>query len=93
MINEDREQKAIDYVLGEMSASDAASFEQELNQDAELQTFTREMFETLGRLGSAATAMPPPPSLPQRILGQESRKVLQFPRFHGHSRHVWQSGA
>ena len=79
MINEDREQQAIDYVLGEMSASDAASFEQELNRDAELQTFTREMFETLGRLGSAATAMPPPPSLLQRILGQESRKVLQFP--------------
>lgn len=78
MINEDKQQQAIDYVLGEMSATDAASFEQELNRDFELQAFTREMFETLGRLGSGVATIPPPPSIPQKILRRESRKVVPF---------------
>jgi anti-sigma-K factor RskA len=78
MINEDKQQQAIDYVLGEMSASDASSFERELGQNSELQTFTREMVETLGRLGGFAS-MQPPPAIPQNILRAESRKVVRFP--------------
>jgi anti-sigma-K factor RskA len=77
MINEDKQQQAIDYVLGEMSATDAASFEQELVRDSELQTFTREIFETFGRIGGGAEALPPPPSIPQRILRHE--RPLPFP--------------
>jgi anti-sigma-K factor RskA len=79
MISEDKQQQAIDYVLGEMSAADATSFEQEINRDSELQTFTREISETLGRLGSGVAAMPPPPSIPQRIVHGEARKVVSFP--------------
>jgi anti-sigma-K factor RskA len=77
MIDEEKQQQAIDYALGELS--DVASFEQELNRDPELQAFTREMVDTLGRLGGAVAAMPPPPSIPQRIVGQERRKVVAFP--------------
>jgi anti-sigma-K factor RskA len=79
MINEDKQQQAIDYVLGEMSAAEAASFEQELNRDPELQAFTREMVETLGRLGSGVAAVPPPAAIPQRIVARDRRKVLSFP--------------
>jgi anti-sigma-K factor RskA len=79
MINEDKQQQVIDYVLGEMSASDAASFERELNQNAELQNFTREIFETLGRIGGGGEAVAPPPLIPQRILRAEVRKVARFP--------------
>ncbi len=78
MINEDKQQQVIDYVLGEMSATDTASFEQELDHDAELQTFTREMFETLGRIGGGIESLSPPPSIPQRILRQEARKMVPF---------------
>jgi anti-sigma-K factor RskA len=79
MISEDKQQQVIDYVLGEMSATDAASFERELNEDSELRTFTREMFETLGRIGGGVEALPPPPLVPQRILHTEVRKVARFP--------------
>jgi anti-sigma-K factor RskA len=77
MINEDKQQQVIDYVLGEMSATDAASFERELDRDSELRTFTRGMFETCGRIASGVEALPPPPSIPQRILRHERR--LPFP--------------
>ena len=77
MINEDKQQQVIDYVLGELSATDAASFEQELGRDFELQTFTREIYETFGRIGGGAEAQPPPSSIPQRILRQE--RPLPFP--------------
>jgi anti-sigma-K factor RskA len=79
MINEDKQQQAIDYVLGEMSAAEAASFEQELNRDPELQAFTREMVETIGRLGSGVAAVPPPAAIPRRIVARDRRKVLSFP--------------
>jgi anti-sigma-K factor RskA len=79
MINEDKQQQVIDYVLGEMSATDAASFERELDQDRELQTFTREMFETLGRIGGGVETLAPPPLIPQRILRTDVRKVPRFP--------------
>jgi anti-sigma-K factor RskA len=79
MINEDKQQQAIDYLLGELSASDAASFEHELNQDAELQTFTHEISETLGRIGGGGEPLAPPPFIPQRILQAEVRKVVRFP--------------
>lgn len=79
MINEDKQQQVIDYVLGEMSATDAASFERELDQDRELQTFTREMFETLGRIGGGVETLAPPPLIPQRILRTDVRKVARFP--------------
>jgi anti-sigma-K factor RskA len=78
MINEDKQQQVIDYVLGEMSATDAASFERELGRDSELQTFTREMFETFGRIGGGVESLPPPPSIPQRILRQERRRPFPF---------------
>ncbi len=79
MINEDKQQQAIDYVLGEMSAAEAASFEQELNRDPELQAFTREMVETIGRLGSGVAAVPPPAAIPRRIVARDRQKVLSFP--------------
>jgi anti-sigma-K factor RskA len=80
MINEDKQQQAIDYVLGEMSATDATSFERELSQDSELQAFTREMLETLGRIGGGVEALAHPPLIPQRILHTEVRKVVvRFP--------------
>jgi anti-sigma-K factor RskA len=79
MINEHKQQQAIDYVLGEMSASDASSFEQELSRDAELRTFTREIIETLGRIGGGFAAIPTPPSIPQKILRREGPKIVQFP--------------
>jgi anti-sigma-K factor RskA len=79
MINEDKQQQVIDYVLGEMSATDAASFERELDQDSELRAFTREMFETLSRIGGGVETLAPPPLIPQRILRAEVRKVVRFP--------------
>jgi anti-sigma-K factor RskA len=78
MINEDKQQQVIDYVLGEMSAADATSFERELSRDSELQTFANEMVETLGRIGGGVEALPPPPLVPQRILRQGNRKIVRF---------------
>jgi anti-sigma-K factor RskA len=79
MINEEKQQQVIDYVLGEMSAADSASFERELSQDSELQNFAREMFETLGRIGGGVESLVPPTLIPQRIVRTEVRRVVRFP--------------
>jgi anti-sigma-K factor RskA len=81
MIDEDKQQQAIDYVLGEMSGAGATSFEQELNRDPALQAFTREIVETLGRLGSGVAALPPPTAIPERVVDGDRRKVVPFPFF------------
>jgi anti-sigma-K factor RskA len=78
MITGEKQQQAIDYVLGEMSATEASSFERELGLNSELATFTREIVDTLGRVGGGIAAAPPP-SLPQRILQTERRKMVRFP--------------
>jgi anti-sigma-K factor RskA len=79
MIAEEKQQQAIDYLLGELSTTDTASFEQELSRDFELRIFTREMVETLGLIGGGVASLPPPPSIPQKILRKEGRKVVAFP--------------
>jgi anti-sigma-K factor RskA len=67
MIDETRQQAAIDYVLGELSLADAAAFEKALGQDEELRQFTKELTDGVASIALAAPSIRPRPELFSRI--------------------------
>jgi anti-sigma-K factor RskA len=81
MIDEAKQQVAIDYVLGELSSAEVAAFEKELASDRELRDFTREVTEDFASLALTAGAVRPRPGLFSRILaktnsGKRSKIIL-----------------
>ena len=67
MIDETKQQAAIDYILGELSPADAAAFEKALGQDEELRQFTRELTDGVASIALAAPSIRPRPELISRI--------------------------
>jgi anti-sigma-K factor RskA len=67
MIDETRQQAAIDYILGELSPADAAAFEKALGQDEELRQFTKELTDGVASIALAAPSIRPRPELFSRI--------------------------
>jgi anti-sigma-K factor RskA len=67
MIDETKQQAAIDYILGELSPADAAAFEKTLNEDEELRQFTRELTDGVASIALAAPSIRPRPELFSRI--------------------------
>jgi len=67
MIDETKQQAAIDYILGELSPADAAAFEKALNDDEELRQFTRELTDSVASIALAAPSIRPRPELFSRI--------------------------
>ena len=79
MIDETRQQAAVDYVLGELSPADAAAFEKELGQDEELRQFTKELTDDIASIGLAAPPINPQPELfsrIQRTIGLSNRSKI-----------------
>jgi len=70
MIDEAKQAVAIDYVLGELSSTEAAAFERELATNQELRKFTKELRDGFASLALAAGAVRPPPDLFSRILAK-----------------------
>ena len=68
MIDETKQEMAIDYVLGELSPMAAESFERELAGNEELRSFTKELREGFASMASTTESLRPRSELFQRIL-------------------------
>ena len=68
MIDETKQQIAIDYVLGELSPAEAIAFEKSLAADEELLEFTREVKEGFASLALDGSLVRPGPEMFSRIL-------------------------
>jgi len=68
MIDETKQQTAIDYVLGELPPAEAMAFEKTLATDAELHEFTRELKEGCASLALEQSPVRPDPGLFFRVL-------------------------
>jgi anti-sigma-K factor RskA len=68
MIDEDRQDLAIAYVLGALDPRAEGAFEAALAEDAELRAFTDEMRDAAAGLAHTASRQLPPPELRERIL-------------------------
>lgn len=68
MIDEEKQDRAAEYVLGSQSAEAARLFEAELRGDAELRALVLELRETTAALALAAAPVPLPPGLRERVL-------------------------
>jgi anti-sigma-K factor RskA len=68
MIDEDRQDLAIAYVLGALDPRAEGTFEAALAEDAELRAFTNEMRDAAAGLAHTASRQLPPPELRERIL-------------------------
>jgi anti-sigma-K factor RskA len=67
MIDEAKQRVAIDYILGELSPSDSASFESELSQDEELRQFTKELTDSVASIALTTSPIQPRPELFLRV--------------------------
>jgi anti-sigma-K factor RskA len=68
MIDETKQEMAIDYVLGELSPMAAESFEQELAGNEELRSFTKELREEFASMALTTEPLRPRSELFQCIL-------------------------
>lgn len=68
MIDETKQQTAIDYVFGELPPAEAIAFEKALATDAELREFTRELKEGCASLALEESPVRPDPGLFSRVL-------------------------
>ena len=68
MIDETKQQAAIDYVLGELPPAEAIAFEKALATDAELCELTRELQEGWASLALEGSPVRPDPTLFSRVL-------------------------
>lgn len=82
MIDETKQQAAIDYILGELSPADAVAFEKALSQDEELRHFTKELTDGVASMALAAPSIRPRPELFSRIqsrIGMSNRpKIIKL---------------
>ena len=81
MIDEAKQQAAIDYVIGELSDVEIAAFEKELASERELLEFTRELTDAFASLALTAGVVRPPRGLFSRISaktnsGKRSKIIL-----------------
>ena len=68
MIDEAKQDLAVEYVLHSLDAHATGAFEAELQADAELRAFVDELRETTAVLAHAAPRVLPPPALRERVL-------------------------
>jgi len=75
MISEEQRDQAALYVLGLLEPHEAATFESELNANAELCDIARELREAAGGLALTAPSRTPPASLKQRVMREIALKT------------------
>ena len=68
MIDDAKQQLAIDYILGELPPGDATNFEKELASDQELREFTKKMMDAVAASALTATPARPRPELFSEIV-------------------------
>jgi anti-sigma-K factor RskA len=68
MIDEEKQDLAVEYAFGMMDAAAERAFEAELKADEELRAFTMELGESAAALAHDAPGLLPPPELRERIL-------------------------
>jgi anti-sigma-K factor RskA len=73
MIDETKQQTAIDYVFGELSPADTTAFEKELVSDQELREFTRELREGVASLALEESPVRPDAGLFSRIVAKTTK--------------------
>jgi anti-sigma-K factor RskA len=76
MISDEQQDQAALYVLGLLSAAEAAAFESALGASAELRDFVRELRETAAGVALSAPSQAPPASLKQRIMREITTEKL-----------------
>jgi anti-sigma-K factor RskA len=80
MIDEQRQDLVLQYLLGELDSSQMETIRAQLESDPELKTFALQMEETVGSLGYAVKAMAAPADLPARILRAERGSAIPVPQ-------------
>jgi len=80
MIDEQTQDLVLQYLLGELDASQTERVRAQIESDQELRNFAIEMEETLGSLAYAAKPVAAPPDIPQRILRAEGRSAQPTPK-------------
>src|SRR6516225_6347742 len=80
MIDEQTQDLVLQYLLGELDASQTERVRAQIESDQELRNFAIEMEETLASLAYAAKPVAAPPDIPQRILRAEGRSVQPTPK-------------
>lgn len=70
MIDDAKQDRATQYVLGELDEQESARFQEELAHDDDLQRFISEMHETAAEMALAANPRTPRPQVLERILDQ-----------------------
>lgn len=79
-MNEQLEEQASLYVFGILEGAEAAAFERQLQEDAELRALVDHLEETAAALAHAAPDRPLPPELRGRVLAAAQReKMVAFP--------------
>jgi anti-sigma-K factor RskA len=79
VIDERQEEQASLYVLGALSADEAAAFEAALRRDPELEKLVARLRDTAGALAGTVPHVNPPPALKQRILDEIDRREKVVP--------------
>lgn len=80
-MNEELQEQASLYVLGLLEGSEAAAFEKQMENDAELRSFIDNLDEAAAAYSYNAPTRPLPPELRARVLAQVRKgKTVAFPR-------------
>lgn len=80
MIDEQTQDLVLQYLLGELDASQMDRVSAQIESNPELRNFAIEMEETLGSLAYAAKPVAAPPDIPHRVLGVEGRTAQPIPK-------------
>jgi len=80
MIDEAKQQAAIDYILGELSPAEATNFEKELAANQELREFTKGMMEAVASTALTATPARPRPELFSQIISKVNPQKRSRPK-------------
>jgi anti-sigma-K factor RskA len=79
MISEERQDQAIAYLFEELPSAQRDAFEGELRRDPELQTFVRDLRESLTRLAQTGPALTPPAGLKARVMAMAREEIDPVP--------------
>ena len=83
MIDEQQQDLVLQYLLGELDASQMEQVRAQIDSNPELRNFVTEMEETMASLAYSAKPLPAPESIPERILraeGRRARPVAETPK-------------
>jgi anti-sigma-K factor RskA len=75
-MDEQLQDEAAEYAMGQLSPEEASAFEARLRDEPELQRLVDELRETVATLAYAAPVRPLPGGLEQRVMACDSRRRI-----------------